>query len=73
MKKLQTYSTILERGGTVSRPKGLTDWTIGQRVFLSIHDVAITVISLPSCSMNGRIFSTRVGRKFSSKNLAATR
>jgi hypothetical protein len=45
MKKLQTYSTILERGGTVSWPKGLTDWTIGQRVFLSIHDVAITVIS----------------------------
>jgi hypothetical protein len=45
MKKLQTYSTILERGGTVSWPKGLTDWKIGQRVFLSIHDVAITVTS----------------------------
>ncbi|WP_288114708.1 hypothetical protein [Herbaspirillum sp.] len=72
MKKRQTYSTILERGGKVSWPKASTDWKIGQRVFLSIHDGAIVVTTRPSRLMKGRIFSTRISRKFSSKNFAAT-
>ncbi|QDD64791.1 hypothetical protein EJD96_11760 [Herbaspirillum seropedicae] len=72
MKRRQTFSTILGRGGKVSWPKALTDWKIGQRVFLSIHDGAIAVTTRPSRSMNGRIFSTRISRKFSCKNFAAT-
>lgn len=72
MKKRQTYSTILERGGKVSWPKALTDWKIGQRVFLSIKDRAIAVTTRPARSMNGRIFSARVSRKFSSKHFSAS-
>jgi len=72
MKKRQTYSTILERGGKISWPKALTEWEIGQRMFLSIHDGAIAVTTLPSRSMNGRIFSARVSRKFSSMHFLAS-
>ncbi|WP_406851254.1 hypothetical protein ABEB33_12585 [Herbaspirillum huttiense] len=72
MKKRQTYSTIIERGGKVSWPMALMDWKIGQRVFLSIKDGAIAVTTRPSHSMNGRIFSARVSRKFSSKNFSAS-
>lgn len=72
MKKRPHYSQILELGGKVSWPKVLTDWKIGQRVFLFIRDGSIAVTSLPSRAMNGRIFSTRIRRKLSSKNFAAT-
>lgn len=72
MKKRQTYSTIIERGGKVSLPKGLMGWKIGQRVFLSIKEGAIAVTLRPSRSMNGRIFSARISRKFSSKNFSAS-
>jgi hypothetical protein len=72
MKKHKTYATIIERGGKVSWPKALTDWKIGQRVFLSIRDGAIAVATRPSRSMNGRIFSARISRKFSSKNFSAS-
>ncbi|WP_139347095.1 MULTISPECIES: hypothetical protein [Herbaspirillum] len=72
MKKRQTYSTILERGGKVSWPKALMDWKIGQRVFFSIKDDAVAVTTRPSRSMNGRIFSARISRKFNSKHFSAS-
>lgn len=67
----QIYTAPIERGGRICFPRALTSWKIGERVFFKVLDGAIQITPRPTKALNGRIFSTRIARKFKCRSVLA--
>jgi hypothetical protein len=70
--KKRAYSTLVEKGRKISWPSAVIGWKIGQRVYFSVKDNGLYVTTKPCGLYHGRILSTRLAKKFSSKHLKAT-
>jgi hypothetical protein len=68
--KIKKYTTQVEKGGRISWPIGVMNWKIGQRVFFSIIGGKLQLTAKPAGLFQGRVLSSRVARKFSSKRWA---
>jgi len=66
--KIRSYSTRIEKGGKISFPSVIFGWKVGQRVYFSVKEGGVRLAAKPCGLHNGRILSTRLVKKFSSKH-----